>query len=104
MMLSVLLMDKSIAKADIVIDMRDDCNYAGNHYNDCRECRRDYTIDDPNGEGVFYASPDDDTVVVTLENGEEVFIRVIYTDKNDLCFMSIQIPQIIIRVRKIGHL
>ncbi len=84
LMLLGMVFPKTVAKADVVIDMGEYCDFAGEHRKDCTYCERDFYVEHPNGKGIFYKAPDNDKEMGTLSNDTLIYVSIIYTDKNGI--------------------
>ena len=71
-----------MACADVIYTPMDD--FFGTHYEECQYNDRYYITAGPNGTVTVYESPESDTVVVTLENGLDLYISWVYEDPDGI--------------------
>lgn len=71
-----------ILRADVIYEPRD--SFYESHEYECTYEDRYYHADGPNGKLTVYRSPEDDSVIETIENGKRVYVGYIYTDKNGI--------------------
>ena len=68
----------AMACADVIYTPMDD--FFGTHHEECQYNDRYYITAGPNGTVTVYESPESDTVVLTLENGLDLYISWVYDD------------------------
>jgi hypothetical protein len=68
--------------ADIIYEPQDD--FYENHKWKCYYVNRSYIANGPNGELTVYQSPKDSQILMTIPNGEKVYISYVYTDSDGI--------------------
>lgn len=65
-------------KADVVFEPINSDFYS-KHISECHSVERSYLVNGPDGKVTIYASPEDNHVEGTLDNGSHIFVNYIYT-------------------------
>ncbi len=67
--------------ADVIFEPYDD--FFRNHRDECEDIgMQKYYVNSDDGYACFYKAPESDDIVKEYQNGEELYIQYLYTDKN----------------------
>lgn len=77
-----LILFHNTANADVIFEPSD--SFYSKHSSDCTRSERYYIANGYNGKVIVYKSPEKNKVAAEYENGQKMWVNVIYTDKGEI--------------------
>ena len=82
MVLVSLVLCSQTVRADVIWEPQN--LFYEKHSNKCEYVDREFMANGPNGEVIVYKSPEDETKVATMKNGETTWVTWTYTDSDGI--------------------
>lgn len=80
--LACIMIPALSVRADVIFEPRN--SFYQTHAEECTYISRYFTANDPDGQVTVYKSPESPGVIVTLENGTEIYISYTYQGKDGI--------------------